>query len=187
MVGARVPAASACSCVQIDESEAFARATHVFVGSLREVRKPLISLHRGDQNPSRYLFDVKQVFKGAVHEIQSVVQPPEDGTCGMSFGDEPMLIFAFAPGLSGGDFVKPIDGEVVTSLCAGNRTVSGDVPAAFGSGWPPTAGSSPIGHDATARLVSWAVIALIAALVAAVVAVLIRSHRRRAGAVNAAG
>lgn len=143
--------ASACSCATArgDDAGAFARADAVFSGVLTEVRTPA-----GDQyssaDPQRFIFEVDRVYKGDVFARQSVVTARGGASCGLEVSPGVGAILVF--GRAGRDqWIKSDEGEVVADLCGGTRYFIDPVPASFGEGALPQAGSSPIGDAPAAR------------------------------------
>lgn len=131
------PAAFACSCAGMSDEQAFERADAVFVGELRQIRRPTIKFSSADD--SRFIFTVNQVYKGVVHATQSIVSPSDGASCGLEIDPGTVaLVFAHSPD----------DGEYAAGLCDGTRKLGlQELLADFGQGTKPQPGSSPIGED----------------------------------------
>jgi hypothetical protein len=136
--------AAACSCGGGTDAQAFASADVVFSGELIEVRTPPGDTY-SSIDPERFVFDVQQVYKGDARAQQSVVTAREGASCGLELsGRGPFLVFAQTE--AGRDF-DIVDGELTSGLCTGSRELSEiPVPAEFGTGSPPDAGTSAIGE-----------------------------------------
>ena len=137
--------ASACSCATTrgGDAGAFDRADAVFSGVLTEVRTPLVE-HASSSDPERFIFDVDRVYKGEVFARQSVVTAREGASCGLEVSPGVGAILVYARSRTDGRVVAD-EGEVVADLCGGTRYFIDPVPASFGAGTLPRAGSSPIG------------------------------------------
>jgi hypothetical protein len=160
--------ASACSCVPATTAEQFERADAVFTASLqsREVQSGP-AVHSSD-DPALHVFLAHVVFKGEVHEAQTVVSAADSASCGIAVpDDEPVVVFAtrspdlpegrYAASLCGG--TGPADAAVIGELTElTTLTTSTGAPGALpleGSAGPETAGPSPLllGLGAAAVLV----------------------------------
>ena len=111
--------ACACSCVGVTDDEALRNSAAVFVGTLREIRRPTVMLSSMD--PSRFVFAVETVYKGEVFSTQSIVSASDGASCGLELraGDR-AVVFA-----TSGEY-SPDAGEFGAGLCGGTRTVRGD-------------------------------------------------------------
>lgn len=181
------PSAAACSCAALGDAEAFDSAPAVFRATVMERRDEHGSRLRSTADPVRYVFTVDRVYKGDVYATQSVVTAAGGPSCGFELsGPGPFLVFTRDRAVTGQAFSHGVlDGEFVSNLCSGTRrvTAADPVPASFGAGHPPLAGSSPIGHGdgATAwwrRL--WAPVAGGVLVVAVAGSVVLGRRRRRA-------
>ena len=134
--------ACACSCAELTVEEALRNSAAVFVGTLREVRGPTVSLSSSD--PSRFVFDVEAVYKGGVHEVQSIVSASDGASCGLEVNvGERALVFAHGSGQS-----SLLDGEYAAGLCDGTRVISGSaLPPLLGAPIAMLPGSSVVGED----------------------------------------
>ena len=134
--------ACACSCVGLTDEEALRNSAAAFVGTLREVRGPTVSMSSSD--PSRFVFDVEAVYKGAVHEVQSIVSASDGGSCGLEVNvGERALVFAHGSGQS-----SLLDGEYAAGLCEGTRMLGvAAVPPVLGAPIAMLPGSSVVGED----------------------------------------
>jgi len=134
--------ACACSCVELTVAEAVRNSSAVFVGTLREVRGPTLSLSSGD--PSRFVFDVESAYKGDVHEVQSVVSSSDSASCGLAIAvGQRTLVFAH-----GESSFSLEDGEYESGLCGGTRALAvSEMPTELGPAIAVLPGSSPIGED----------------------------------------
>lgn len=155
------PRAHACSCAGVGLDEALATADAAFVGTLIEIRRPEVMLSSMDE--SRFVFDVETVYVGEVYEQQSVVTASDGASCGLELE---VGARAIVFGNRDEHGITPDVGEYGANLCNGTQGFDG-VPASFGRGAPPLAGSSPVGADdgvvsTTVRHWWWAVSALIA-------------------------
>lgn len=135
-------AASACSCVGLTDEEALRNSAAVFVGTLREIRRPTIGFSSDD--PSRFVFDVEAVYKGRVHQVQSIVSASDGASCGLEVAEgERALVFAHAGGES-----SMVDGEYAAGLCGGTRVLgTSPAPTMLGAPIEVIAGNSTIGED----------------------------------------
>lgn len=163
---------AACSCVGLDDAEAFALADAVFAGRLIEVRYsdgPTI----GSDDPARFVFTVDSVFKGTAFETQSVVSARDGASCGLELPSG-IDVVVFARTDSPYDLA---DGELDANLCSGSR--SGAAPEGLGTPTAPQPGSSAIGtyDDNVVELVVGAGIVL-AAIVLAVTGVVLGRRSR---------
>ena len=166
--------AFACSCIGVTVEEAFEQSDAVFVGMLSEIDRPNPLLPTSTDE-SRFIFDVTDVYKGAVYETQSVVTVSDGAACGLELPlGELALVFARED-----DFdVKPVDGEYASTLCSGSRTVDrSDLPAELGSSSAPLGGSSPMGGGSS-TLVRVGSVVIVSALALGAAALL---ARRRLG------
>lgn len=135
--------AHACSCMALTPAEAFRQSDAVFVGVLVEVRRPTVMMSSMDE--SRFVFEVTDVYKGAVHRIQSIVTASDGASCGLEL---PTGATAVVYGIEEGYEMSPEPGEYVAGLCGGTAALSTvAIPASFGSPTAPLPGSSPIGED----------------------------------------
>ncbi len=131
----------ACSCASLELDDAFAMSDAAFVGTLVEIRRPDMTLSSVDE--SRFVFDVETVYKGDVHERQSILTVSSGASCGLELATgRRAIVFGTTdePGMT------PDHGEYVANLCNGTAAFAG-VPATFGAGTPPLPGSSAIGAD----------------------------------------
>lgn len=127
--------AGACSCLAIDDIEAFSLADAVFTGAAVERHEPTDPL-----SSTTLVFDVDHVYKGDVGARQEVSTPSSSAACGISPTDDRMLVFATEPGTTRAGSLDAADGQLVAFLCGGTRDVStATVPAAFGDGRAPAA------------------------------------------------
>jgi hypothetical protein len=133
--------ARSCSCAQPDLDSALTQADATFVGTLVEIRRPTVMLSSMDE--SRFVFDVETVYKGDVHERQSIVTVSDGASCGLelTLGTR-AIVFARTDEYD----ITPDAGEYGANLCNGTAAFAG-VPASFGAGTAPLPGSSPIGAD----------------------------------------
>ena len=140
---ASVDPAAACSCAGSTDSEAVAAADVVFSGELVEIRTPPGASY-SSADPERFVFAVDHVYKGDAMARQSVVTPREGASCGLELsGSGPFLVFATTERTLD---LEGDEGELYSHLCSGTRALAASaVPASFGSGAPPTDGSSAIG------------------------------------------
>jgi hypothetical protein len=128
--------ALACSCAELDDTEAFERADVVFTGTLTEIITP-----GGDlvvsSDPERFVFVVDDVFKGQAQSSQSVVTARDGASCGLEIGGPgPFVVFARLE--SDGLTTGAVEGEVYSDLCSGTRALTdGAVLASFGGSTPP--------------------------------------------------
>lgn len=172
--------AAACSCVSFTDETALGNADAAFSGALVEIITPAGDTD-SSTDPERFVFDVDEVFKGAVFARQSVVTARGGASCGLEIsGPGPFIVFARTEP----DDVTSgaVDGELYSSLCSGTRAVAGGaLPASFGAASSPSPGASAIGDSATQRpIVQIAAIAGVLALGGAGCAVAF--HRRRQNA-----
>ena len=73
-------------------------------------------------DPERFVFDVRDVFKGEVRATQTVLTPTSGASCGFEIsGPGPYLIFAFDDSTltSGAE-----DDELYSHLCSGTRALA---------------------------------------------------------------
>ena len=128
------PPAGACSCMTSTDQEALDRVDAAFIGTLVDVIAPTEALV-SSADPERFVFEVEEVFKGAVTARQTVVTPRDGASCGLELaGPGPHLVFATedAELTSGAE-----EGELYSHLCSGTRAVAdGAVPESF-VGSPP--------------------------------------------------
>jgi hypothetical protein len=171
---------SACSCVSFTDDEALENADAAFTGALVEI----ITLD-GDtyssMDPERFVFDVDEVFKGAVFARQSVVTARDGASCGLEVsGPGPFIVFARTEpdGITSG----AAEGELYSSLCSGTRALAGGaLPASFGVASSPSPVAAAIGESGTQRpIIQIAAVAGVLALVGAGCAVAIQRRRQNA-------
>lgn len=167
--------ACACSCVGLTDEEALRQSQAVFVGTLREVRRPTVMLSSDAQ--SRFLFEVEAVYKGDVHTVQSIVTPSDGGACGLELDvGRRALVFA-----TGSDSSAAEVGEYHASLCGGTRSLAAvGLPPGLGEPGIVLPGSSPVGEDdsfpsVVARNWYW----IVGGLVALVAGIVVVRRRRR--------
>jgi|JI10StandDraft_1071094.scaffolds.fasta_scaffold454223_1 hypothetical protein len=167
--------ACACSCAGLTDAEALRQSPVVFVGTLREVRRPTVMLSSGA--PSRFLFDVEAVFKGEVHEVQSIVSSSDGASCGLEL-DVGQRALVFATSAISHDLAA---GEYEAGLCGGTRPLVGsEQPAGLGEPVPALPGRSAVGEDGSwpsviGRNWYW----IVAGAVAGIAAVVWLRRRRR--------
>lgn len=176
-----VSPARACSCASPSLEEAFAQSDAVFVGTLVEIRRPEVMLSSMDE--SRFVFDVETVYAGQVYDEQSIVTASDGASCGLELQ---VGVRAVVFGTTDEYEISPDPGEYGANLCNGTGPYS-VVPASFGSGAPPLAGSSGIGADdgvasTAVRHWWWAASAIIAIVL---VGVTLRRSARRSRNVGA--
>lgn len=172
--------ASACSCVGVSDDEALENADAAFTGALVEIVTPAGDTY-SSTDPERFVFDVDEVFKGAVFARQSVVTARDGASCGLEIsGPGPFIVFARTEpdGVTSG----AADGELYSSLCSGTRAFAGGaLPASFGAASSPSPGASAIGESRTQRpIVQIAAIAGVLVLVGAGCAIAIQGRRQTA-------
>jgi hypothetical protein len=125
--------AAACSCLALDDDEAFSLADAVFTGSAVDRRVP-----SDPTAPTTLVFAVDHVYKGDVVATQEIRTPSSSAACGLSPDRSRLLVFAAEPGTTESGALDASDGQLVAFLCGGTRTVSADaVPASFGTGRAP--------------------------------------------------
>ena len=168
----------ACSCAELTLDEALQGSDVAFVGSLVEINRPEVMLSSTDE--SRFIFEVDGVYKGEVHERQSIVTVSSGASCGLELRSGRALVFATREGWD----VTPDEGEYAANLCNGTRALAtdGDIPTSFGMPSAPLAGSSPVGADdglASEFARNWPWVALGIGVVAAGVTMLVMRLRRR--------
>jgi len=174
---ATAPPAGACSCVAVDDTEAFAQADAVFTGTA--------VAQRGQPNstsPTTLVFDVDRVYKGDVAERQEVRTPSSSAACGLTPIDRaPLLVYATEPGGQGDASLGATDGQLVAHLCGGSRdATNGPVPASFGSGRAASAGTGAAEDGTDWLFVVATVLALAVVLLLVAAAVRVSVARRRA-------
>jgi hypothetical protein len=129
------PPAAACSCVGYDDTQAFAAADAVFVGTV--IDEVAAASKGGSGAPVLRHFKVDEVHKGPVHEDQGVVSPD---TCDLSTeAAGRYLVFARTTP----DMVRPVPAgaTLFTNSCNGTRLTSGaDLPASLGPAAAPLPG-----------------------------------------------
>jgi len=132
----------ACSCGGLTDAEALRQSTAVFVGTLREVRGPTVQFSSGA--PSRFIFEVDAAYKGAVHEVQSIVSSSDGASCGLEIDvGERAVVFATASGSADLE-----SGEYAAGLCDGTRSFGAvGLPDNLGPTVGLVDGTSPIGED----------------------------------------
>lgn len=178
--------AVACSCAPLSDMEAFDFADTVFVGTLIETRSkdgPIF----GSDDPERFVFQVDNVYKGEAFERQSVVTARDGASCGLEVsGSGPIVVFARSSAPD--DATSPGElesGEVRSSLCSGTRLVGlNPLPALFGEGLPPIAGSSAIGGSST---FNWTPVLLTVGGMGAVALAAVVVRRRQMSSLAGAG
>lgn len=162
---ADVAPAGACSCLAIDDDEAFAVADAVFTGTAVARREPSDPVA-----PATLVLDVDRVYKGSVSTRQEVRTPSSSAACGLSPTRAPLLVFAAEPGTGPSASLDAGPGQLVAFLCGGTRALAAeDVPASFGAGIPPAVAS----HDGAVdgRMLAVGALATVVVAVAAAVAV----------------
>jgi hypothetical protein len=166
--------AGACSCIAIDDEEAFSLADAVFTGTVVVAETPADLTA-----PTTLRFDVDQVYKGDVTAHQEVRTPSSSAACGLAPTDERLLVFASEPGATRSASLGATDGQLVAFLCGGTRDLATiAVPTAFGTGRAPAPGDGSGGG--VERGVERGVVAgLAAVLILAVVAGLVTTRRGR--------
>lgn len=172
--------ASACSCAQWTDDEAFAAADAVFTGALIDIQTPPGDSY-SSTDPERFVFDVDEVFKGDAFARQSIVTARDGASCGLEIsGPGPFLVFAFTE--SDGITTGAADGEFYSNLCQGTRALaSGAMPSTFNAGTPPVAGSSPVGSSETSSSTApWIVSGAVLIAVVGAVALIAGRNRRHA-------
>lgn len=175
--------AHACSCSTYDPVAAYRDASAVFVGEAIEVRNaPPGDPMAGER---RYVFQVSDVYKGEVPELQSVVSPVGDEACGLPWDQAGAIAIVFGTALDTGlDTVLP--GELATTSCTTGALGPASIVAEFGERRPPVAGASPVGIPPAAAAaggevrLSWEWVG-VGALVVAGVGVGLWPRRRAAG------
>lgn len=133
--------AGACSCTRVEPQWELDHSDAVFLGTVTGQKA-------GSNDTKKLSFTVTRVFKGVVHEHQTVVTPSDSGACGLELPSNTSFLIAGRLDdamLHGGHLG---DGELGASLCDG---VIGEganaVPASFGTGTPPVPGASSTSHD----------------------------------------
>ena len=119
-----------CSCVQMSDEEALARATAVFTGTLVDYRPPPTGDTVSSMDPATWVFHVQEVHKGRVEQPrQEVTSAVSSASCGLEppEGQRTYRVYA-EPGGQGG--------ILTASLCGGTHLVADQaVPEELG---PPT-------------------------------------------------
>lgn len=138
------PHAGACSCASTTDAEAIEMADVAFAGTLVDVIAPAEGAVISSGDLERFVFDVRQVFKGTgeVTERQSVVTPRGGESCGLEIaGSGEFLVFAFdAPDPTSG----ASSGEYHSHLCSGTRLLADrEVPVQFTGAAPVAPHGSP--------------------------------------------
>lgn len=181
VVTARPMSVHACSCTAFDPVAELARADAVFVGEAVEVR----TAPPGDPMAAerRYIFDVQDVYKGDVPQVQSVVSAVDSSACGLPWDQAGAIAVVFG---SNTGAATMIPGELSASSCTTYPLGPTSILPEFGPARAPLDAASPVGipppapppGDEGAHL-SWEWIAL-GALVAvgAAVGVWPRRHAR---------
>ncbi|MDO8390728.1 MAG: hypothetical protein Q7V57_09585 [Actinomycetota bacterium] len=169
------PTAHACSCMALTPAEAYQQSDAVFVGELIEVRRPTPMLSSMDE--SRFVFEVTDVYKGAVHRTQSIVTASDGASCGLELSvGTTAIVFAREQEFE----ITPEAGEYAAGLCGGTAAVGTVViPESFGAPTAPLPGSSPIGEDDAALAVvlrNWYWFAVPLVVIVASLVVIRRRH-----------
>jgi hypothetical protein len=181
VLAAAATPATACSCLAIDDAEAFSLADAVFTGAAVERHEP-----RDPVSPTTLVFHVDHVYKGDVAALQEVRTPSSSAACGLSPTDGRLLVFAADPGVTRRGSLDATDGQLVAFLCGGTRDVSDDaVPVAFGTGRAPAA-TAATGDDGSLSGVV-VVVVLAAVLVIAIAAAVAATRRRPAHSPSGGG
>jgi hypothetical protein len=133
--------ASACDCAVVTPEQAITNADAVFLGT--------VAGHvDGPGNTTKWRFTVTRVFKGVVHQHQTVVSNTGQGACGLALPSNSALLMVgrFNDAILDGAHLGA--GELAASACVGVIRPEGlAVPIAFGPGSPPLPGSSSTTHD----------------------------------------
>jgi hypothetical protein len=164
LLAVHAPPAAACSCLAIDDDEAFSLADAVFTGSAVERREA-----DDPMSPTTLVFDVDHVYKGDVARRQTVRTPSSSAACGVRPSRDQLLVFASEPGTTRSGSLDASAGELVAFLCGGTRDLSGaSVPTSFGEGRAPPGARSDDegGHSFAGILAITAGVALVGAVVA---------------------
>jgi hypothetical protein len=185
--------AGACDCGGLTDDEYFTTADAVFEADVAAVQGP--EGPHASTDPSRWVFDVRRVFKGDVLRTQPVLTESDGASCGLELaGSGPFLIYA---SLEASQFSLP-EGHLYAGLCGGSRAVDpgAPVPAGFGAGAAPAdpvddapddaaprPGDDADGGDGDGPVSAPLVLGVVVALVAAVAGALLASGRRRPHAV----
>ncbi|WP_447008965.1 hypothetical protein ACRAKJ_13915 [Saccharothrix sp. DSM 118769] len=127
LTGVVVGTASACQCLPGGEPQRYARATHVFAGSV---------ISKVYESPSnlRYTFKVGDVYKGDVPDVVVVGTYGETSACGLVYlqvGDEYLMFTTLR-----GDSLR-------TGTCDGNRPASLGPPVTEPTAVAASAGVAP--------------------------------------------
>ena len=178
VVGGQARVTFACSCAEVTLDEALRGSDVAFVGNLVEIERPEVMLSSTDE--SRFIFEVQSVYKGEVHQRQSIVTVSDGASCGLELRSGRALVFATREGWD----VTPDEGEYAANLCNGTRAIvtDSDIPASFGTPAAPLPGSSPIGADdglASELARNWVWVAVGVGLLAAGITMLVVAFRRR--------
>ena len=169
--------AVACSCVAVDDTEAFAQADAVFTGTAVAPRA-----QPNSTAPTTLVFDVDRVYKGDVVQRQEVRTPSSSAACGLTPVDgTQLLVYATEPGSQPGTSLGATDGQLVSFLCGGSRdAASGPIPASFGEGTAAAAGTGAVDDGTDWRFVVVTVLAVAVVLLLVAAAVRVSVTRRRA-------
>lgn len=110
----------ACSCVGVSDAEAFAQADTVFVGEVVGYEPP--PAPRSDE-PARWTFKARQVYKGKVSRTQEVVSEYFGASCGLEIAKTgEFLVFGYTESIGLGPVPGP--GQLQANLCGGTRSMS---------------------------------------------------------------
>ncbi|MDA1361618.1 hypothetical protein O1R50_18465 [Glycomyces luteolus] len=118
IVFANPGSACACSCAEQTDAEAFDGADAVFTGTL--TRSDESGFPPGSSSdPTTLEFEVDEVYKGEVAEVQGLLTPGSEASCGWlpPVGEE-YLVFAYLE-----------DGKLNAGFCGGSRMLDGQSPA----------------------------------------------------------
>ena len=130
----------ACSCESRSDEAAIAHADAAFSGTL--VETSITGDVVGSDHPERFVFDVRDVFKGEVRATQTVVTPVDGASCGLEISGPGLhLVFAFdSSQMTSGARA----GELYSDLCSGTRPLAGGGLAVDVAPTPPiAAGNAP--------------------------------------------
>lgn len=127
--------ACACSCVGQTDAEAFDGAAAVFTGTLTRIDES--GLLSGGE-PTTLEFEVDDVYKGDIAELQGILTSGPESSCGWKppVGEE-YLVFAYLEA-----------GKLNAGFCGGSRELAGRAPAIEAEATAPLPGEADLAEPA---------------------------------------